>query len=154
MDNRIPSLLHLGWQPVYDQQSKMSGYLLNKVFLLLLLPLGLALGRGSGRPLGRWAGRAQRGVSLLGRNVREARITLELAMGIERELRRAVRSLEQRLQGMEESIEGLAGVQEEDGEDEEEVAEEQEEVWEGSLRHLRHSGGGRKHKPFSPWAGR
>ena len=113
--------------------------------MLLLLPLGLALGR---------PGRASRGVSLLGRNVREARVTLELAMGMERELRRAVRSLEQRLQGMEESIEGLAGVQEEDGEDEEEVAEEQEEVWEGSLRHLRHSGGGRKHKPFSPWAGR
>ena len=82
----------------------------------------------SGRPLGRGSGRAQRGVSLLGRNVREARITLELAMGMERELRRAVRSLEQRLQGMEESIGGLAGVQEEDGEEQEkqeEVAEEQ-----------------------------
>ena len=105
----------------------------------------------SGRPLGRGSGRAQRGVSLLGRNVREARITLELAMGMERELRRAVRSLEQRLQGMEESIGGLAGVQEEDGE---EVAEEQEELREGSLKHLRHSREGKKHKPFSPWAGK
>ena len=35
---------------------------------MLLLPLGLALGR---------PGRASRGVSLLGRNVREARVTLE-----------------------------------------------------------------------------
>ena len=149
MDNRIPALLHLGWQPVYDRQSKMSGYLLTKVSLLLLLPLGLALASGPES--------AKRGVSLLGRNVREARITLELAMGMERELRRAVRSLEQRLQGMEESIGGLAGVQEEDGEDGEEkgeVVEEQEEVREGSLKHLRHSRGGKKHKPFSPWAGR
>ena len=122
---------------------------------MLLLPLGLALGR---------PGRASRGVSLLGRNVREARVTLELAMGMERELRRAVRSLEQRLQDMEESIEGLAGVQEEDGEDEEEqgedgeeqeeVAEEQEEVWDRSLRPLRHLGRGKKHEPFSPWAGK
>ena len=136
-------------QTVCEHLSKMFGCLLPKVSFLLLLPLGLALERRTGR--------AQRGVTLLGRNVGEARITLELAMGMERELRKAVRSLEQRLQGMEKSIEGLARVQEEDGEDGEEqgeVAEEQEEVWEGSLRHLRHSGGGRKHKPFSPWAGR
>ena len=99
-----PTGLCHGCQSVYDQQSKMSGYLLTNLFLLLQLPLGLALGRGSGRPLGRGSGRTQRGASLLGRNVREARITLELAMGMERELRKAVRSLEQRLQGMEESI--------------------------------------------------
>ena len=93
-------------------------------------------------------------MSLLGRNVREARITLELAMGMERELRRAVRSLEQRLQGMEESIEGLAEGKPEQGEEQGVVAEEQEEVREGSFRHLRHSKGGKKHKPFSPWAGK
>ena len=124
-----------------DHQGSMSGCLLTKVSLLLLLILGLALGR---RP-----GRAQRGVSLLGRNVREARVTLELAMGMERELRRAVRSLELRLQGMEESIEGLAG-----GLEEGEEQEEQGEVGEDNLKHLRHSRGGRKHKPFSPWAGK
>ena len=115
---------------------------------MLLLPLGLALGR---------PGRASRGVSLLGRNVREARVTLELAMGMERELRRAVRSLEQRLQSMEESIEGLAAGQEEQGEDVEEqgeVVEEQGHGNEGSLKHSRHSGGGQKDEPFSPWAGK
>ena len=84
-------------------------------------------------------------MTLLGRNVREARITLELAMGMERELRRAVRSLEQRLQGMEESIGGLAGVQEEDGEDGAEQG--------GNVNH-RHSRGDRKNEPFSPWAGK
>ena len=59
-------------------------------------------------------------------------------MGMERELRRAVRSLEQRLQGIEESIEGLAGGQQEQG------------------RNVRqqHSRGDRKNEPFSPWAGK
>ena len=84
---------------------------------------------------------------MIGRNMKEARVNLRLAINMERELRKAAQSFSRRGALLVRRARHLGEQEEEDSIDETSALRGEQEV-------VRAGAGTRKRRPFGPWAGR